>query len=269
MDIQNIETGKKSIKKPKKKVLKKKKAMKTNKKVKKIKKVKKNEETKLEVKNIKVDKDDKLSNINTDKDDKFSDINKEDKPSDINTDKDDISEKEDKLFNSLDELNNTFNMIFSSLGKGSITRSSLKDVDKKYKLIQKNVLKFNNLIHGEYYRLITTVIKTKKKKMKRSNKNSGLQKKHLVDKKLLSFMNLEEGELVSRVDALRSISLYVKEHELQIPDRRVSFSIEGDLKILFPHLKELKYTQIMGELRNFFPKKETNKVNTLELELQA
>lgn len=250
MDLQEIESEEKPLKKVIKKVSKLKGKKKVKKIIKKVKKVKKNEENKSDETG---EKDNKKENNNSIIDE------------DMNTDS--INIKEEKLYESLDELNNTFDMVFTLLKKKSISRNTLKDVDKKYKLIQKNVLKFNNMIHNEYYRLITTVIKTKRKRVKRGKSNSGLQKKHLVDNKLLQFMNLDEGELVSRVDALRSISSYVKEHNLQIPERRVSFTVEGKLKTLFPDKEELKYTQIMGQLKNFFPKKNESESNTIQLQV--
>lgn len=261
MDLQEIESEEKPLKKVIKKVSKSKSKMKdkktkVKKTIKKAKKVKKNKES---ISNETEKKD------NIKEDDNSIIDNNSIIDEDINNDS--INVKEDKLYESLDELNNTFDMVFTLLKRGSISRSTLKDVDKKYKLIQKNVLKFNNMIHNEYYRLITTVIKTKRKRVKRGKSNSGLQKKHLVDNKLLQFMNLDEGELVSRVDALRSISSYVKEHNLQIPERRVSFTVEGKLKTLFPDKEELKYTQIMGQLKNFFPKKNELKSNTIQLQV--
>ena len=87
----------------------------------------------------------KKEDIKSESETNISDIKDNDEQiKDENTSKDIIEIKEDKLYNSLDELNNTFNVVFGLLKKGSITRSTLKNVDKKYKLIQKNVLKFNN-----------------------------------------------------------------------------------------------------------------------------
>ena len=72
---------------------------------------------------------------------------------------------------------------------------------------------------------------------------------------MLKFMNLGSDELVSRVDVLRAISTHVKEKNLQFPDRRTSFKVDRKLKSLFPTDKELKYTQIMGKISQFFPTK--------------
>jgi hypothetical protein len=88
-------------------------------------------------------------------------------------------------------------------------------------------------------------------------------------------MNLEQGTLVSRSDALTAITGYVKQEKEKNPDiilesDKRSFKLIGDLKVLFDGIQqvmesknllenkqmptEIKYTQIMEYMTHCFIK---------------
>jgi hypothetical protein len=103
---------------------------------------------------------------------------------------------------------------------------------------------------------------------------SAIHKKLNVQPFLLKFMNLEQGTMVSRSDALSSITSYVKEQKEKNPniiaenDKR-SFKLIGELKPLFDGIfhvmeskgqklesipQQIKYTQIMQYMTHCFVK---------------
>jgi chromatin remodeling complex protein RSC6 len=73
---------------------------------------------------------------------------------------------------------------------------------------------------------------------------------------LATFMGVDEGAPVSRVQALKAISTYVREHELQVQENRRTFYCKGDLHNLFPDRETMGYTDIMREIKPFFPAKQ-------------
>ena len=90
----------------------------------------------------------------------------------------------------------------------------------------------------------------------KSNPNSGIQKMHPAHPLLATFMGEDEGAPVSRVQALKAISTYVREHELQVVENRRTFYCKGDLHNLFPERETMGYTDIMREIKPFFPAKQ-------------
>lgn len=104
---------------------------------------------------------------------------------------------------------------------------------------------------------------------------SAIHKKHNVHPFLLNFLKLEPNTLVSRSQALTSITGYVKEEKVKNPDIIVAndkrkFKLIGDLKQLFEGIEsvmksknllkdtvmptEIKYTQIMEYMTHCFIK---------------
>jgi len=109
----------------------------------------------------------------------------------------------------------------------------------------------------------------KKNSKKNSNKTpSGINAKHPIgdiSEALATFMKsytkTPDLDSVSRIDALKAINGYVKEHNLQKKDKATEIAMDPTLKKLFPTLVStktpLKYTGIMGPLGQHFPKKKT------------
>ena len=60
-------------------------------------------------------------------------------------------------------------------------------------------------------------------------------------------------------EALKAITNYVKEHQLQVPDHKKTFYLKGDLHTLFPNSETMGYTDIMREIKTFFPPAQTSK----------
>jgi hypothetical protein len=132
-------------------------------------------------------------------------------------------------------------------------------LSKQVSSLEKNS---GNKLHGK------TKIQDKEK--------TAIHKKLPVHPFLLKFMNLEEGTLVSRSDALSAITGYVKQEkeknnqEIVVNTDKRSFKLIGDLKILFDGIEnvmksknlldgkqfpsEIKYTQIMQYMTHCFIK---------------
>lgn len=115
-------------------------------------------------------------------------------------------------------------------------------------------------------------VKQLEKKAGKKKKNSGEKKPPSdtgINKKfpateisvgLKEFMELDEGELVSRVDAMKFICSYIKGNNLQLEDQKKFIKPDEKLNTLFPTLENenFTFTQIMGLLskNSCFPKKE-------------
>ena len=139
------------------------------------------------------------------------------------------------------------------------TQKELKAVGKEHKSLNKVLQKLQDQLFqsslkktDELQRLLNK--KTRRNKGK-SNPNSGIQKQHPCHARLAEFMNVDEGHPVSRVEALQAISKYVSENDLQVPEKKRTFYLKGDLVELFPDWEEqaMGYTQIMGAIKPFFP----------------
>jgi chromatin remodeling complex protein RSC6 len=121
---------------------------------------------------------------------------------------------------------------------------------------------------------------TKKKKRKKSggsNKpnNSGIMRKFKIPKKLSKFMGTD---IASRVDALKFISAYARDNDLQDEDDKRFIDLDDKLESVFPVLKgkegkeRLCFTSIMTHISSYFPKKGTedyDKMVVIEDEIET
>ena len=105
--------------------------------------------------------------------------------------------------------------------------------------------------------------KSKRKKVYDPNKKpntSGINKPYPIPEltqELKEFMGSDDGEMISRVDVLRHVCEYVKEHDLQNPEDKKKILPDDTLKAVFQDLKEdgafLSYTTIMKHVTKHFP----------------
>jgi len=170
----------------------------------------------------------------------------------------------------LDSVTSAFNQItslsstaFSTIHSAGFGQKELRLVSKAYKACLKALQKVQDetlvqsLKRGEeLQKLLNKRIRKNKGK---SNPNSGIQKKHPAHPMLAAFLNIDEGSPVSRVEALKAITNYVKEHQLQVPDHKKTFYLKGDLHTLFPNSETMGYTDIMREIKTFFPPAQSSK----------
>lgn len=112
---------------------------------------------------------------------------------------------------------------------------------------------------------------TKKKKRKKSSgsnkpNNSGIMRKFKIPDKLSKFMGTD---IASRVDALKFISAYARDNDLQDEDDKRFIELDDSLESIFPDLKgktgkeRLCFTSIMTHISSYFPKKGTEEYDNM------
>jgi len=156
----------------------------------------------------------------------------------------------DQINTQLDELVKTIHT--SGFGPRELRAvgKSYRNTSKVLQRVQEELFSLSLKRTDDYQRLLN---KRTRKHKGRSNPNSGIQKMHEAHPLLATFMGVEEGSPVSRVQALKAISAYVREHDLQVPANRRTFYCKGDLHNLFPNSETMGYTDIMREIKPFFP----------------
>lgn len=169
----------------------------------------------------------------------------------------------DSVTSAFNEIASLSSTAFSTIHSAGFGQKELRLVSKAYKACLKALQKVQDetlvqsLKRGEeLQKLLNKRIRKNKGK---SNPNSGIQKKHPAHPMLAAFLSVDEGSPVSRVEALKAITNYVKEHQLQVPDHKKTFYLKGDLHTLFPNSETMGYTDIMREIKTFFPPAQSSK----------
>jgi|TARA_B110000305_G_C19333408_1_gene585243 upstream activation factor subunit UAF30 len=72
--------------------------------------------------------------------------------------------------------------------------------------------------------------------------NNGFNRKQVISEELRSFLNLPEGELVSRSTVTRSINKYVTENSLKHPDNGRLLMLDDKLKSLLKPPADVQIT---------------------------
>lgn len=107
---------------------------------------------------------------------------------------------------------------------------------------------------------------SKKKKIKKApNPNAGVMKKYSVPKNVTDFLGVDEDEEISRKDLLTGLCNYIKDNNLQNPEKKTEFDLDAKMKTVLCKKKnketkeyeslddeKLKYTQIMGGISYWF-----------------
>ena len=156
-----------------------------------------------------------------------------------------------------EEMSNLAGSVLGTVHSSGFGQKELRLVNKAYKSVLKALQKVSDetlaqsLKRGEeLQKLLNKRIRKNKGK---SNPNSGIQKKHPAHTLLAEFLGVNEGDPVSRVEALKAISAYVKENNLQVPTNKKTFHLKGKLHDLFPDSETMGYTEIMKAIKPFFP----------------
>lgn len=173
------------------------------------------------------------------------------------------NENFDAVTSAFQQITSLSSTAFNTIHSAGFGQKELRLVSKAYKACLKALQKVQDetlvqsLKRGEeLQKLLNKRIRKNKGK---SNPNSGIQKKHPAHPMLAAFLSVDEGSPVSRVEALKAITNYVKEHQLQVPDHKKTFYLKGDLHTLFPNSETMGYTDIMREIKTFFPPAQTSK----------
>lgn len=169
----------------------------------------------------------------------------------------------DTVTSAFQQITSLSSTAFTTIHSAGFGQKELRLVSKAYKACLKALQKVQDetlvqsLKRGEeLQKLLNKRIRKNKGK---SNPNSGIQKKHPAHPMLAAFLSVDEGSPVSRVEALKAITNYVKEHQLQVPDHKKTFYLKGDLHTLFPNSETMGYTDIMREIKTFFPPAQSSK----------
>ena len=160
------------------------------------------------------------------------------------------------LINSLTELNLNISHLYSHIRNISDSKQFTK-VYRQLKNAKRSFNKFEDELSTQAVRSILDAERrgsVKKQRRKSTNPNGGLNKKRDITPELCSFLGYPEGDQASRVDAIRAASKYVDDNNLQIPENKRTFTVDEQLKTIFPEFDIMKYTQIMGGLTKHFLK---------------
>jgi chromatin remodeling complex protein RSC6 len=162
-------------------------------------------------------------------------------------------------FNEMSKLlTNVLNTVHST-GFGQrelrLVYKSCKNMSKLVNKVQDEVLTQSLKKNEELQKTIT---KRNRKNKGKSNPNSGIQKKHPAHDKLAEFLGVDAGFPVSRVEALKAVSAYVRDNNLQVETNKKTFHLKGKLSSLFPNTEVMGYTEIMKAIKPFFPPAQKN-----------
>lgn len=103
---------------------------------------------------------------------------------------------------------------------------------------------------------IKTLQKNSAKKTRNANIKSGFIKPVSISKELGLFMGTKDNELVPRNVVNKAINQYIKEHNLQVPTDKQTFTLDDTLANLF-HLKNgdvVHYFKMQTYLKSHYPK---------------
>ena len=158
---------------------------------------------------------------------------------------------------SLTSVQSHLEFLLKVITECKLQSKSVKSIHKVLRPIEKIKQKISDELMYQALRRCDESTKLLSKKHRSKNKgktnmNSGIQKPHPAHAKLAKFMGVEEGHPVSIVDALKAVAAYVKEHNLQTDSDKRRFKVVNELHELFG-VDEMGYTQIMGNLKPFFP----------------
>ena len=92
-------------------------------------------------------------------------------------------------------------------------------------------------------------------------KNNGFNRKQAISEKLRKFLDLPEGELVSRSTVTRSINKYVTENSLKHPDNGRLLMLDDKLKDLLqpPDDVQITFLNLQKYLSPHYTRVETDK----------
>ena len=171
---------------------------------------------------------------------------------------------EDEVEDEVNDLNDTSDTEDIKNVDTIVEKTLVSRIDSHITTLQKiKKLISTELKHVQELRKVAKQ-ETKKKKRKKSSSgkpnNSGIMRKFKIPKKLQKFMGTD---IASRVDALKFISAYARENDLQDENDKRFIEIDDNLALIFPVLigktgkERLCFTSIMTHISSYFPKKGT------------
>jgi chromatin remodeling complex protein RSC6 len=137
-----------------------------------------------------------------------------------------------------------------------------KHIDTDDKAMFENMIGELELMKKNLNQMISTLKTSQRhftKKTKSPNIKSGFVKPVRLSKELSTLIGTPEDELVPRNIVNRKINEYVKAHDLQVPDSRQNFVVDGPLGNLFkldPGTK-VHYFKMQTYLKHHYPKEIT------------
>ena len=164
-----------------------------------------------------------------------------------------VEKSSELLINSLSELNTKIESLYQHINS-IVDSKEFTQVFKKYRNTRKFFNKFEDELNNQVVKSITIVKNLNKKKNKISRKKTS--RPQIISSELCQFLGIEDGTKYERTQALREISKYVKENELQLEGKRAVFKVDDKLRLLFPDGFEegMRYIDIMGGLSAHFVK---------------
>ena len=106
-------------------------------------------------------------------------------------------------------------------------QEQVKSANKTIKFIKTNIKELFKLHKQELKKV------DKKKKVRKGNNKSGINKPSEVPKPIRDLLDLEEDILMARTEVTKRIYGYIKENELQDPSDKRTIVPNNDLKELF------------------------------------
>lgn len=150
----------------------------------------------------------------------------------------------------------------------SSSEEKMKKNDK-YENLMESILHRNELIETETKKLrsetkkLIKTIKRKNAKSKKTSENlskkipSGFAKPSVVTDELCKFLNKEVGTEIARTQVTKEINDYIKEHNLQNPDKKTFIDPDEKLKKLLKVDNSFTYFELQKHMSQLFPKQET------------
>lgn len=132
-------------------------------------------------------------------------------------------------------------------------QSNLKTFQSNLRVLQKEVLREQK----ETKKLLE---KSQKKKRtvdpSKPRTHSGIAKPSAISDELCDFLGQPHGTQMSRIDVIRSVNKYIREHKLQNPEKKQTILPDAKLQKLLspPEGAEIKYFNIQSFLNKHFVK---------------
>ena len=97
--------------------------------------------------------------------------------------------------------------------------------------------------------------KNTKTKNKSTKPPSGFAKPSLITDELCKFLNKETGTEMARTQVTKELNNYIKENNLQNPDKKTFINPDEKLKKLLKTDQSFTYFQLQKHISHLFPKK--------------
>ena len=117
-----------------------------------------------------------------------------------------------------ESINDQFTSIYGTLG----------DVSKQTRTL------------GDTMKTLQRTLKTASKQVRASQKKN--QEKMILSNDLKKFLSLEQGTTLTKAEVMKSVSSYIKEHNLQLEDNKRKFKPDTKMTKVFSMKKGTEFT---------------------------